>query len=518
MPTLEEVDAAVGRPVAGRGETRIRGAATAFSDVMSVSTARVVSIVLALVQTVLVTHLLKPSQYSILAYIGVMSGLMFTATASWTSSAVTRYGREELERQGTIRATSWGRLVVTTPLVVLAAFAVVALKAVGLLPKEVDSVVIAIVIGTGLASILSEHVVNLLEANGRMKLTAVAVAGGKVVSIASLAVLIALSVTHSATTIALVWLGVGWLFGAATITFVWRIGIWPPAVQTTWLRRMLAFSVPMIAFAFSQYVIQAVDIVILGAYRSTRDVGLYAIAYNGYGVLQQLATTATIVLSPLFVSLRVASKEHIIERFYRRVVPQVLLITAVCAGLGAPLLRIVVPLVFGERFASAATPLTLLLFAWILYSAASFVAPILVLHERARAMGVINLVAAVVNVVGDWLLIGRFGVGITGPAIATAGALAVIALGYFYVAANCIGQRAVFPVAVLAPGIAGVGAAMVWHGALGVSIGVALTLVTAATVIVWRRPFTASDADLIGQLDIPTAVKRRFLRALAWLG
>ena len=152
----------------------IRGASTAFTDILSVSAARGVSIVLALAALTIVTHLLGPAQYAILAYITVMSGLLFIGTSSWTAAAVTRYGREELEQAGTVRATSWGRLVITAPIFVSGLLLIVLrLSAPFRAPLTWGLVVIAC--ASGLVQISAEHIVNLLEACGHMKLTALVV-------------------------------------------------------------------------------------------------------------------------------------------------------------------------------------------------------------------------------------------------------------------------------------------------------------------------------------------------------
>lgn len=496
----------------------VRGAATAFSDITSVSAARGVSIVLALISVTIVTHLLHPTQYAILAYIAVISGLMLTATASWTAPAVTRYGREELERNGSIRATSWSRLIITAPLVAIAVLLVIGLKLLGALPGELTWPFVVIALATGLTLIAAEHVLNLLEACGRMKLTALALALQRALAIVGLVALIIWGSATSPSAIALTWLAVGCIFAVVFAKAVWRVGIWPVTTDRQLFRRMAAFSLPLIAFAVSQYVIQAVDVVILGAYRPAADVGLYAIAYNGYGVLQQLATTATIVLSPLFVSLRMGSREHLIGRFYDCTVPQVVFLSAIGAGLVAPLIGVGVRIVFGEAYQAAYQPLVILLLSWVLFAAASFVAPILVLHERARSIGAINAVAAVINVVGDWLLIGVFGVGIVGPAIVTAATLGIITIGYFHVAADCIGHRRELPAALMAPGVVGIGLALAVDGVIGVAVSIVGTLSTAVIVFVWRRPFAAEDIELIGKLDIPRPFKQLTLRALTRLG
>ena len=195
---------------------------------------------------------------------------------------------EELERSGSMQATSWNRLAITAPAVSLAVLLVVGLKLVGALPAELTWVFVGIALGSGVSLIAGEHMLNLLEASGRMKRTAAGVVVQRAVSIVAIVFVAAFGAGHSAVSIALVWLGTGLLFAAWLGASVWRVGLWPVRFDRALLRRMIRFSLPMIAFAGSQYVILAVDVVILGAYRSIRDVGLYAIAYNGYGVSSSL--------------------------------------------------------------------------------------------------------------------------------------------------------------------------------------------------------------------------------------
>ena len=153
-----------------------------------------------------------------------------------------------------------------------------------------------------------------------------------------------------------------------------------------------------------------------------------------------------------------------------------------------------------------------------MFAAASFVAPILVLHERTRAIGMISLAAAAVNVGGDWLLVGPLHVGIVGPAIATAGALTVIWVGYFRVAADCLGCRPTFPAAMLTPALAGVAAALALHGVAAVWVGVLATAAATVAVFVTLRPIGAQDVDLVAKLDLPRPCRELALRVLVRLG
>src|SRR4051812_34113908 len=119
------------------------------------------------------TRILQPAGYGTVAYFTVIATLVFTITSAWTSTAVARYGREQLDRYGSMRAVSWARFSITAPLIALATAIVPVLKLVGALPAEFTWAFTALAVGFGALWILSEHVTYMLEAAGRMKLSAV---------------------------------------------------------------------------------------------------------------------------------------------------------------------------------------------------------------------------------------------------------------------------------------------------------------------------------------------------------
>jgi O-antigen/teichoic acid export membrane protein len=257
-----------------------------------------------------------------------------------------------------------------------------------------------------------------------------------------------------------------------------------------------------------------VDIVILRTYGTRTEAGIYAVAYQGYGVLQQMATTATIVLTPLFVSLGAAKKQELIGRYVSRAVPQLVFLSAVLAALAVPFLGVVVPIVFGAPFAGAAEPLAVLFTAFVLYAAASFSAPILILNERTRAVAIINVAAAVVNIALDILFVGALHLGVLGPALATSLALAVVAVGYQIVAERCTKTGGSTRAIMLAPLFVTTLTALLFGPAIAIAVGIPAAMLVAAAILRWTSLFAPGDAELIAKLDMPSAFKRLVLRGL----
>jgi O-antigen/teichoic acid export membrane protein len=273
------------------------------------------------------------------------------------------------------------------------------------------------------------------------------------------------------------------------------------------------------AFTLSQYMVRSVDLFVLGIYAGAAATGIYAIAYQSYSVLQNLTIATGPVLVPLFVSLRDAGRHHVIERYYDRVIAQMTFAASVFVGFAAPLVGLTLPVLFGERFSDATVPLTILLLGVVAIWVGNLLAPIIVLHERTKAIGVINVVAAAVNVALDFLLVGAFGVGIEGPAIATVISTVVIMVGYAWVAADCIGAALPrkFP-AMMLPAIAATGPCLASDDARGWILGTVAVIVASVIVLAVARPFSRADADLISGLDIPAPLKRFALRTLGVRG
>jgi O-antigen/teichoic acid export membrane protein len=491
------VDAAAAPPEA------VRGAATIVGDYSSVVGARIASVALSFAAIVVTTRILGPTGYGTVAYVTILATLIFTVGSVWTSSAISRYGREEYELRGEMTAVTWERLVVTLPVLGIATGLVVGLRAIGLLPQHLGWGLVLAACAYGVALVVSDHLVYVLQAVGRMRLSALAVVARQFAVVAALLV-IWLADAGSGPLLVVIVISLGWLgLTPLLATTVWRAGIWPPRFDPLVRRRIFVFSVPLIAFTISQYVIQTVDFAIIGAYRGTAAVGVYAVAYQGYTVLQNVAAAAASILTPLFVSLRAAGREDLVERFLDRVVPQLTFVAASAAGILAPLVPIAVPLAFGSGFDKAAASLTLLLVPAVLLFAANLLAPIIVLHEATVPVGLISIGAAALNVVGDLVLIGAFGVGIIGAAIATTLSILCIVVGYDRLVARRLGTSARLGPLVFAPLVVGVTAALLLPAGAAAAVGWLLALACTIALLMFGRVFGAEDAVIIQHLPAP---------------
>jgi O-antigen/teichoic acid export membrane protein len=487
---------------------RVRGAATVFSDFASVLGARFASALFALATVLLTTRILGPEGYGIYAYVSVLALLISTVTASWTNAAVTRYGREEFERRGSTAAVTWSRIRLTAPLLVIASLLIVATKVAGGFPLHISWPLTWLAIAYGVVLVSDDHIVYSLEAVGRMKRSAAQLITRQVLVIGALAAILVAGLGASPFVVGCIVAAGTALSAVGFGSSVWSVSLWPPRAEPELRRRMLRFSAPLIAFTVSQYVIRSIDLIVIGAFATAATVGVYAVAYQSYGVLQQLTTVSGPVLTPLFVSLRMAGREAVVDRYLERAVPQLMLIASTLAGVAVPFVHVAVPVVFGQSFAGASDPLTILLLAVLIGFNVNFLSPVIVLHERTGGVGIVNAVAAVVNIVGDVILVGPAGLHLIGPAIATAVTVAMVLVGYVLILRDTTSAHVTVSAIAFLPFIAGFIPAVTMPSAIAIPVGIVAAVLCAAAIMRWRAPFNREDVGLISQLDIPRPLKR----------
>ncbi len=111
----------------------------------------------------------------------------------------------------------------------------------------------------GAILVASEHAVLVLEAMGRIKLSAVGLIAQQATIVGVVAVVYFTGLARSPLTIASIWLVGGVIVTVAFSATAFRTAYWPPTIDRELLRRLVRFSVPMVALTISQYVIRSVN-------------------------------------------------------------------------------------------------------------------------------------------------------------------------------------------------------------------------------------------------------------------
>src|SRR5206468_3919473 len=102
-------------------------------------------------------------------------------------------------------------------------------------------VLVGLAIAQGYMQIVGEHAILLLEAAGRMKVSAVGMLCTQASVVGSIAIVFALSLGKSPVLIASIWLAGMTIVAAIFTLMVARQGVWPASFDRALLRRFLIF-------------------------------------------------------------------------------------------------------------------------------------------------------------------------------------------------------------------------------------------------------------------------------------
>lgn len=227
------------------------------------------------------------------------------------------------------------------------------------------------------------------------------------------------------------------LFAVACITGLVVASLyWLRCYPGTWLtpghfdtRTIFRTGLPLLMVASMNMIMGWTDIVVLGIWSDAKTVGIYSIATRTATLTSLILLAVNSVTAPRFATLHASGRLAELDRLARR--------SAAAMTLAA--LPVVLTLVFfpdwilhffGYDFTEGANFLRLLSLGQFVNVAVGSVGYLLMMTGHERVMRNIVAVSAVLNLVGNLLLVPHFG-GI-GAACSTAGALALLNLTAFY--------------------------------------------------------------------------------------
>ncbi len=329
---------------------------------------------------------------------------------SWTAYGVVRFGVDELIESGRIARVFWLRLgALAVNLGFLIALSPVWFGFLARLFKLTPEVYGLLVAHIALTA-LWMHVQMSLQGAKLLRLQGLLMMCERLVILLGVAALLwAANLTPNAAVMAyiagpaaMILIGVFALRGLIFARFV---------VDRVFVTKFLAYSLPLLPFGlvgvFSGSYVDAAFVV---NYLSTRDLGHYSIATQINGLTLQIPTLANTVLFPLFITLRREQEHERSGNYFRNVVPVAVLGWGALCTLVAAAANYVIPVVFDREFLPAAGAV------WILLGASVVGLPVAIGYSAlSNAMSLTwvamigAICSAVANVVGNALLIPRFG-------------------------------------------------------------------------------------------------------------
>jgi O-antigen/teichoic acid export membrane protein len=360
---------------------------------------------------------LGPEQYGHLALLLMASQVLMLAAVNWTHAGFIRFGAVEFAEDGGISQALWARIGLVWPVAALGAAAMIVGRgplavyldiprsAVWLLLVHFVAVCSLSVVGAVFQARdqMARYGVTLfLDKTGMLLLVTVLPAAWTGTALSAL-------VCYAASSLAVAIWGVT-VVGVRALRPVW------PAHHK--LREMALFCAPLMLTSWAGFFGTSwFDLAILKHFVPLSGIGLYSLATQLSGVVQQITVIfATLLLPQLSVMVTQGQNQRIMT-LLERLLPYWLLATSVLFGLVVLGARIGIPLVFGPSFTAAAPVLALLMVASSALALYNACTPLVTAYGSTWTLAGVAFVSTGTNVALDLALIPKYG--IAGSAVAT---------------------------------------------------------------------------------------------------
>jgi O-antigen/teichoic acid export membrane protein len=459
------------------------------------------AIAVGLAVNVLITRRLGTEQYGRLALMLVASQVLLLAAVNWSHAGFVRFGAVAFASDRVANRTLWTRMGLVLPTaaagVLIAARGHRELAAYLNIPPAGVWLILLHFLAAGASSIIGA----VLQASSEMARFGVSLFLDKTLTLVALFVLppawtanplVVLSCYAFSSLAVAIW-------GAS---IVGRRALRPVRPALSDLRAMVLFSAPMFLSGWAGFLgANWFDLIILEHYMPIDDVGVYALAAQLAGVVQQV----TIIFSTLalpHLSVMVAEGQHAhIRTFMSRLLPYWLLGTSVLFSLVVLGARFVVPLAFGRAFTGAAPVLALLMVGASAMALFNSCAPLVTAYGSTWIVTGTLLMLGFVNVGLDLMLIPRLGA--AGSALATALSWATAALLVLLFLQKRLGGQVLRLVSFAAPVLAAYSCFLLLDGVWFYAATPIAAAAAALALVGLFRLFDDEDAVFLKELRVP---------------
>jgi O-antigen/teichoic acid export membrane protein len=377
------------------------------------------ALVFGLAASALAGRLLGPAGYGTLALLLSAAQFLYGIVVQWSMGALVRFGRESLmgAQAGGKVFWSWLPLAIGS-LAVAASLAAASWPWIiryAVVPRRPSSLLAigALVTVTACTAALDQ----LLQTSGRLVGYALGQPLTKLGFLAGLAILCAAPDHATPVGVAAVMAGGAVLQIAARLPAAERRLLVPVSLDGTLLARMASYAVPLVPGYAAAFLSNWVDVLFLRAFRPVAEIGPYYLSYQGFLAAVAPLATIHVVFLPGLLRSRIAGDGDT-RWFLERLLPGIIAAWTLVVVTAALAARALVPVVFGPGFEQASRYLAILLVAAAFQVVPHVCSPVYAAYDALGDAARVQLATTGLNVIGDALLVPRYGA--MGAAVATA--------------------------------------------------------------------------------------------------
>jgi len=403
------------------------GVKTSFWDYLSLLSSNLLCLPLQILTVAMTIRLLGPEGYGHIALYNMAVGLGLMMGVNWTAGSVLRFGREEFELTQKINHTFWARTIIMAPCLLLWLGFVLLFKDaisqyIGIPPWAVG-----LLTGSVFLVAINNYLIYILQAIRRMQAYAAVQVIGSAITVAGLTLIFFKVFPGDFLTVIILTILSGMVTIIITCIFWMPVNaLLPIKIDRTTLREIFQFSYPIILASISAYIVNWVDVMVIKQYLTLSDVGVYQVAYQTFLFGLALIMVASTLTTPILISFLTNDREDLIHRYSVRLAPQGFLIWSVAVGIGLAISPLAFRLVFGNQFIISTFYFQFLALGLALNAVPVFCNGIMMAYKMIKHSVAVNILMALLNLSGDFLLIPVLGA--VGAAISTSVAISASAL------------------------------------------------------------------------------------------
>jgi O-antigen/teichoic acid export membrane protein len=492
------------------------GVRSLFGDLLNVASSHIVLILLGLISSVLSTRILGKEGYGFISLFGMVTGVMFLLTSNWTIAAVLRFGREEYDKKGKLNHTFWARNIILIPC--LASGFVVAYLLRGKITNYVDMPKWALwlMMGSVLVVEAQTYVDYILQATHRMKVYAVTRIFRSVVSIVGLTVIFLglLNQTYLTVIVMGICTGAASTFFLILFLFPSRT-LLPLKTDRGMLKEVFLFSYPIIIGNTAAYVVNWIDVVFIKYYYAIADVGGYQLSYNIFSLVDGIVGTVNVLMAPVLISFIAAKREDLIIHYGTRLVSQGVLLWSVVVGVGISIAPIFFQIIYGKDFFISATYFQFLAVGLFFSSLLYFYSGVISAYKLMKFDMVVNITRAMVNLIGNLLLVP--GIGPLGAALANTAGIGVAALFYLLICQRQLKKGLFWELLLALPVLLSLGVNRLVSSQGSPFLAIAVTLMVGYCLAKTFHIFRQEDLRFLDYIQMPPSLKKMIVWAYPFL-
>jgi O-antigen/teichoic acid export membrane protein len=488
------------------------GVKSSFWDYISLLFGNLLLIPMGILSAAITTRILGTKGYGYLAIFNLVTTLGVMMTANWTAASLIRFGREEYDQHGKLNHTFWARSILLIPSLVVGILAIYFLKDSITNYMEMPSWTIWLVIGSILLMTIRTYLDHILQAIHRMKAYASIQIFFTCVSILGLVFIVLEFLPKTYLSVIIV----GLTANVLAMIILWSLliptrVIFPIKTDRRMVQEVLSFSYPVIMGNLGAYVVNWIDVMVIKYYLSLSEVGGYQLAYNMFNLSIGLIGSTTILMTPILISFLASNREDLILRYSTRFIPQGVLLWATVIGIGLGVCPPVFQIVFGEGFNVSIPYFQYLAIGLAFNSLMIFYSGEITAYKLIKLGVMASVVRALINLVGDFVLVPR--IGPLGAAIATTTGMIAATIMYLLICQRQLKENLLWQLILVSPAFISLGVSRALSGPGTPFWATILTLTSAYFLARALHLFKSEDLTFLDYVQMPASLRKVVLWA-----